>query len=183
MNKVLIVIIISVVLMVGLVFWALAYSPMQKEVTSTEKVSLEDKEYQGNYFSFVYPWNYRLKEESDEESKHLEKVTLISEDNPRRIMIIKISQEEETVNDITVVPSVQLRQDKSNQYDNGQFIHFHDQTGLLFTRDQEKFEKVIFFYKDHLLTTISGYTEFNTEDNRNTLNDDYQIILESFQWK
>ena len=176
---VIIFLMIFVVILIWLIikwFGSPAKGTFKTLIKESNRLNIEPKKLDGNFFTVKYPDDYTVKVHEASGSGMLEKTILLGTGMSSKKLLISVDKIQET--SLVNISGVQYRQLKSTLYSE-KTILLDGRSGLLYERKDGSYEKTAFFLQDGMVTVISLTAPLVNRD----FDKDYSYILDSFVWK
>lgn len=134
---------------------------MKKELTEDRNSTKKQKQYQGEYLTFSYPGIYAEKaHEIFVDGPVKESIFLSAADIEGKKLAIVV--EEREGGDFAASSSFQMRSNKPTEYDQKP-VSIGGQSGILFKKDTQMFERIFFLHSEDFLISISATSPFSAE--------------------
>jgi len=145
-------------------------------VKESNRLNIELKKLDGNFFTVKYPDDYTVKVKEASDSGMLEKIILLGTGMSSKKLLISSDKTQET--DLSNISAVQYRRLKSTLYLE-KTILLDGRSGLLYERKDGSYEKTAFFLQSDIITVISLTAPLVNKD----FDKDYTYIFDNFSWK
>ena len=185
-KKTILILILIIILAALLFFLCFLSTPVNGtiKVGKSNKIEREKKcnptKYFSEQFSFGYLDCYEIKIDEDDSKNGLKKVFLIKNEGVNNKVIenrIVIKFSNESVEDISEVPSVMIRRKSGSGYEENPIL-IADRLGVVFEKESYYYEKTAFFYtKDKKLTSISFHSNYKKQ-----LDEEFELLKRTFEW-